>query len=297
MIEFFRKLFKQPKKPLESIQTAPLSEEQLEAVTAEVIRFEPPQLIVGTGQSVGKQREHNEDSLFVMNTILSGNGNSIPMGLFIVADGMGGHQNGEVASGVAVRSMASYLTRKLFMPYMSVRQEIQNEPLQEVLQDAVREAQAAVHKLAPGGGTTLTAAFVMGEQTTIAHVGDSRAYFIYPDGRMNAVTRDHSLVRRLQELGQINEKEAAVHPQRNVLYRALGQGEPFDADINTHMLPHPGFLLICSDGLWGVVPEMEIFRIVTNAVTPSHACQELVQAANAAGGPDNITAVLVQYPI
>jgi protein phosphatase len=160
----------------------------------------------------------------------------------------------------------------------------------------VHEAQQAVIKLAPGGGTTLTAAFVMGDQVTIAHVGDSRAYFLYPDGRMQSITRDHSLVRRLQELGQITEKEAAVHPQRNVLYRAIGQGEPFDSDVNTHLLPRPGYLLICSDGLWGVVPDMDIFQIVTNAPNPSMACHSLVEAANAAGGPDNISVVIVQYP-
>jgi len=106
---------------------------------------------------------------------------------------------------------------------------------------------------------------------------------------------DHSLVRRLIELGQLTEEEAAVHPQRNVLYRALGQTEPFEPEINTMVLPHPGYLLICSDGLWGVVPEAEIFRIVMNAENPSLACHRLVEAANAAGGPDNISVVLLQY--
>lgn len=296
MIEFFRKLFGKPKKPIESIQTAPLSEEQLEAVTSEMYKFDPPQLIVGSGQSVGKQREHNEDCLFCLNVMLSGNGDSLPFGIFIVADGMGGHQHGEIASGVAVRAMSNYLVRKLYLPYFSLHPETQNEPLQEILQAGVREAQQAVMKLAPGGGTTLTAAFILGEQVNLAHVGDSRAYFIFPDGRMQAVTRDHSLVRRLQELGQITEKEASVHPQRNVLYRAIGQGEPFDSDVNTYLLPHPGFLLLCTDGLWGVISEMEIFDIVTSAPNPSAACHALVQAANDAGGPDNISVILIQYP-
>ena len=153
----------------------------------------------------------------------------------------------------------------------------------------------AVVRRAPGGGTTLTAALVLGEQVTIAHVGDSRAYFVYPDGRMQVITHDHSLVHQLVELGQLNEDEALSHPQRNVLYRAVGQSEPYRPDIDTYQLPHPGSLMICSDGLWSVVAENQVFRIIKNAANPSIACHELVKAANDAGGPDNISVVLVQF--
>ncbi len=162
------------------------------------------------------------------------------------------------------------------------------------MEKGMQEAQQAVVKRAPGGGTTLTATLILGEQVTVAHVGDTRAYFLYPDGRMHAITQDHSLVHRLVELGQINEDEASNHPQRNVLYRAIGQAEPYRPDIDTFQIPHPGSLLICSDGLWGVVPEADIFRIVKNSPNPSIACHELTKAANAAGGPDNISVVLVQ---
>lgn len=278
------------------VQTAPLVDEQLSLVEVSSTRYEPGQMLVGTGQSVGKQREHNEDTIFFLNSILAGNGDSLPFGIFIVADGMGGHEHGEIASSVAVRAVASYLVRRIYMPFIGIHPEAQGESMQELLQSSVHEAQQAVMKLAPGGGTTLTIAFVLGEQVTLAHVGDSRAYFIYSDGRIQAATRDHSLVRRLMELGQITEKEAAVHPQRNVLYRAIGQGEPFDADINTFLLPRPGFLLLCSDGLWGVVSDEDVQRIVSTAASPSEACRNLVDAANAAGGPDNISVVIVQIP-
>ena len=109
----------------------------------------------------------------------------------------------------------------------------------------------------------------MGDQVTIAHVGDSRAYFIYPDGKMHTITRDHSLVRRLIELGQLTEREAASHPQRNVLYRALGQGEPFEPDVSTHQFPRPGYLLVCSDGLWGVLSDEEILAIIQSSSDPT----------------------------
>jgi serine/threonine protein phosphatase PrpC len=163
------------------------------------------------------------------------------------------------------------------------------------MEQGIVEAQRAVLLNAPGGGTTLTAAMVIGDQITLSHVGDSRAYFIFPDGRIESITQDHSLVRRLQDLGQIDEKEASIHPQRNVLYRALGQREPFRPDIVTLTLPHPGYILLCSDGLWGSVPDMEILRIIYAAENPAVACHNLVEAANQAGGPDNISAILVQY--
>jgi protein phosphatase len=130
----------------------------------------------------------------------------------------------------------------------------------------------------------------------ISHVGDSRAYAIYPDGSIKVLTRDHSLVKRLEELGQITSEEAALHPQRNVLYRALGQNEPFEPDNNSHPLPRGGLLMLCSDGMWGTIPAPEISRIVLETSNPELACQKLVNASNAAGGPDNISVVLVKIP-
>lgn len=296
MLRFLRKIFGVGKVDPTDIKTAPLSDEQVKAVSIKQVEYEPAQLVVGVGSSVGKQREHNEDTMFAMSVTLAGTSEGVPFGIFIVADGMGGHQNGEVASGIATRIMASYLVQKIYYPFLNTVSEDQGESFQEILQHGVSEAQHAVIKQVPGGGTTLTTALVLGGQVTLAHVGDSRAYFIFPDGRMQSITRDHSLVKRLIELGQITEKEAVVHPQRNVLYRAIGQGEPFEPDVNTFPLPHPGYLMLCTDGLWGVLPDLDIYRIISNSPTPSMACHELIEAANAAGGPDNISVILVQYP-
>jgi protein phosphatase len=168
------------------------------------------------------------------------------------------------------------------------------ESFQEIMAAAVNEAQRIIQREAPGSGTTLTAALVLGQQVTIAHVGDSRAYFVYPDGRLEAVTRDHSLVQRLQELGHITAEEAENYPHRNVLYKALGQGDILEPEIFTLAFPQPSTLLICSDGLWGVVGEREIIRAINEAPNLQRACQNLVSAANAAGGPDNISVVLAQ---
>jgi len=295
LFSFVKKIFHGKKTTFSDVQTAPLSEEQLKAVSIAPVALRPLQLLVGSAQSIGKQRDHNEDSLFTLNAILADGTSELPFGIFMIADGMGGHQHGEIASGVAVRAFSHYMLSRLYLPFINLISESPGESIQELMETAVHESQQAVVRRAPGGGTTLTAALVLGEQVTIAHVGDSRAYFVYPDGRMQVITHDHSLVHRLVELGQLNEDEALSHPQRNVLYRAVGQSEPYRPDIDTYQLPHPGSLLICSDGLWSVVAENQVFRIIKNAANPSIACHELVKAANDAGGPDNISVVLVQF--
>ena len=295
-MEFFRKLFGGgPPKVHETATTAPLTEEQIQSILqGPNVQFDLQQLIAASGQSVGKQRELNEDSLLTLTTTLAGNSGGLPFGLYIVADGMGGHQYGEVASNAAVRVVAGYILRK-FQPYLfSLKPSPPDESLQEIMQAAVKEAQKTIQSEAPSSGTTLTAALVLGQQVTIAHVGDSRAYHIYSDGRAEVVTRDHSLVKRLEELGHISPDEAENYPHRNVLYRALGQGEILEADVFTVTFPQAGYLMLCSDGLWGVVADQDMFRIIKEAPTLQRACQNLVEAANAAGGPDNISVILAQ---
>lgn len=164
------------------------------------------------------------------------------------------------------------------------------------MKEGVLEAHRSILKQALGGGTTLTTVLLLGEQMTIAHVGDSRVYLFRENGSVEVMTRDHSLVKRLEELGQITADEAAVHPQRNVLYRALGQGEPFDPDLLSVSVPHNARILICSDGLWGQVPQKELAEIVWRHPSPDRACKEMIDLANASGGPDNISAILVKLP-
>ncbi len=302
MDKFFRWLFGNQKqqqavevKTQDAANTAPLTEQQLQSIISNHNpHFDLQQLIASCGQSVGKQRELNEDSLFALTATMAGNSGNLPFGLYIVADGMGGHQFGEVASNAAIRSVAGYIIKK-FHPFLfNIKPDTMEESFQEIMQAAVRDAQRAIQKEAPGSGTTLTAALIVGQQITIAHVGDSRAYFIHPDGRVEPITRDHSLVKRLEELGHITPEEAANYPHRNVLYRALGQGEILDPDIFTIGFPQPGYLMICSDGLWGVITEQDLIRAINEAPNLQRACQNLVNAANAAGGPDNISVILAQ---
>lgn len=294
---FFQKIFSQDKDSRQEQLTQPVDQDVIESMNImHYSGLQPPQFLASCGQSVGMQRDHNEDALFVLTTTLTSDHSNLPFGLYIVADGMGGHQHGEIASGIAIRSMSSYIVSKLLIPLLQVNPVFPEESLVEIMQEGVQESHKAITNQVPGGGTTLTAVLILGEQMILAHVGDSRAYSIDLDGNMNVLTRDHSLVKRLEELGQISHEEAANHPQRNVLYRALGQGEPFDPDIKNLQLPSSGYLLLCSDGLWGVIEEDEIRQVIHDSPTITQACKSLVDAANAAGGPDNITAILVRLP-
>lgn len=300
MADFFRKLFgtkeDTPKQEdADSATTAPLTDQQIKSILDnQNVKYDMKQLIASVGQSVGKQREHNEDSVLALTSTIAGGVESVPFGLYVVADGMGGHQFGEVASNAAIRIIGGNVARKFHSYLYHLPTQSLQESLQEVMESSIMEAHQYVQREAPGSGTTVTAALVLGQQMTIAHVGDSRAYAVYPDGRVETLTRDHSLVKRLEELGHLSKDEAESFPHRNVLIRALGQGETLEADIFTVPFPQGGYLLLCSDGLWGVVNDKDIFRIVREAPNLHRACQSLVEAANAAGGPDNITVALVQ---
>ena len=263
------------------------------AAAGKVIKLSPAQLNYGCCQSVGKQRDHNEDSLFALSSTFGGeNGNSV-FGLFIIADGMGGHQFGEVASSTAVHSVTNYILSK-YHAFFHQPGEVMDDSPQEIMQRAIQEAQKAVIEAAPGSGTTLTAILIIYNQIIVGHVGDSRAYKLSESSDLDAITHDHTLVKRLEELGQITSEEALIHPQRNILYQAIGQGEYLENDISSIHFPQPGYIILCSDGLWGVVSNQEIKQIINNSTTIQDACLELVSKANEYGGPDNISVIILQ---
>ena len=292
-MDFLKRIFgKRIASIASKIDTAPL--EKPSSYIYDQIR-QDRNVLVGIAQSTGLERSHNEDALFVMQGNSAGDQSLPSFGLFVVADGMGGHRAGEIASAISVRKVAHRITQDTILHLFDGGSSANIPPMQELVRKALEDANDAVVERVPGGGTTLTAALLLGQQVTIGHVGDSRAYLI-SEKEVRVITRDHSLVERLRELGQLSENEAANHPQRNVLYRAIGQGANLEVDVASYPIPHNAFMLVCSDGLWGVVPEVEIQRIVLGSTTPQVACEKLIQAANAAGGPDNITAVLIHFP-
>lgn len=293
MFNWFKRLFRKPPPP-EREKTAPLTDElDLEELEAPTTVF-PVQFQVGSALSPGRQRDHNEDALLVINTVMADNDREVPFGIFIVADGMGGHQHGEQASAIAARTLARFLLRQLYLGMLQVPPKVPEASLQELMQEGVLQANRTVVEAVPGGGSTLSAVVALGEQMLIGHVGDSRISLLYPERRVEVLTRDHSLVQRLVELDQLTPEEAAIHPQRSVLYRALGQEEGFAPDVLIRPFPPMATLLICSDGLWSVVPDQQILDIVLREPDLTQAAGALVEAANAAGGPDNISVILVR---
>lgn len=242
-------------------------------------------------------RGNNEDAAMTMLTSTEVTGNPPVIAVLMVADGMGGHQDGEYASSIAVRTVAQFVTNEVILPQLEAQESrsADQKTIPEVLSDAMSAANSSVQANVPGGGTTATCAVVRGDLAYLAHVGDSRAY-LFTDGNLELITRDHLLVRRLQELGQLTAQEADTHPQRNVLYRAIGQTDTLEIDAATRRLPPSSRLLLCSDGLWGVVAEDRIAGILAACVDPQEACDQLIAEANASGGTDNITAVLLQMP-
>ncbi|MET0615963.1 MAG: Stp1/IreP family PP2C-type Ser/Thr phosphatase [Thermoleophilaceae bacterium] len=220
---------------------------------------------------VGRQRSANEDSLVVRPP------------LFAVADGMGGAKAGEVASAVAVEAVE--------------RARESGEPAEAQLAGIVRDANRRIYDLAVadesrrGMGTTLTLAKVHGNEVSLAHVGDSRAYRMR-DGELAQLTRDHSLVAELERSGQITPEAAEHHPQRSIITRALGP-EP-DVEVDTYTLAgrDGDVFLICSDGLTSMISDDEVTSILRSAPSLDDAAEALVRAANQSGGKDNITVIL-----
>jgi serine/threonine protein phosphatase PrpC len=252
-----------------------------------------PNIHYQTAQSVGLTRTHNEDALSAFcATVLSSEAH-FSFGLFIIADGMGGHLNGEVASDLAVQNTNAGLMRTVFDPLRLGQKNMPDADISEALEKAVMTAHEAVLKQVSGGGTTLTVALVLNQTLYVAHVGDSRLYLASPHLGFAPLTKDHSVVQRLTELGQITEKEAQDHPSRNVLFRAIGQQEGFKIDITQHALQECTQLLLCSDGLWGLVKERKLASALNLTARDPLVAQKLVDLANNKGGTDNISVILV----
>jgi PPM family protein phosphatase len=236
-----------------------------------------PLLDAGAATDTGRVRAGNEDAYLVAAPV------------FAVADGMGGHRGGEVASRIAVEELRGRVAA------------LAAAADGEALDEAVREAGRAILRAADadaamrGMATTCTVALVRGGTARVAHVGDSRAYR-WRDGRVVQLTEDHSVVALLVREGSLSAEEAAVHPARNVVFRALGLDPDVEVDAVEALLLAGDRLLLCSDGLTNMIDDDEIERVLGSVEGAQAAAEVLVGMANAAGGTDNITVVVVDVP-
>jgi protein phosphatase len=247
---------------------------------------------VGWSLDKGVTREKNEDSLAAVTLNQASETASQAIGVYAVADGMGGEQAGEVASKLAVRTAV----RQLMGEVAETGEDIP-ENYRRWLESAVALANLVVRKKAyednKNMGTTLVMAVVVGNDVHIANVGDSRAYLISPTD-IRQITHDQSLVQGLVDNGTITPEQAANYPRRNILTQAVGSQDEVTVDLFNETLEDDASLLLCSDGLWDTLGDDEIIHIVRAASTPNAACQSLVNACNAKGSRDNIAAVLVR---
>jgi len=234
---------------------------------------------------VGMDRANNEDYFLV----------NLPKNLFIVADGMGGHNAGEVASLNATEAVNDHLTPEILAEIKGDKIKINDE-----LNDCLYIANQKVLDLAEnnesyqGMGCTLVVALVERGALHMGHVGDTRAYLCDENG-INLLTTDHSKVMELVEAGQMTLEEARQSPLKNELSQAIGSPLPIIPDYNFTALKNGDKVLLCSDGLWDMLADEEICRIVNQAQPAKSICEELVKKANDAGGHDNITVVVFEY--
>lgn len=258
----------------------------------------PISLAVGARSDVGRARPVNEDTIYA-GEFRTEDG-TIGF-LLLVADGMGGAQAGEVASGMASATLKELLTEAL-----SAGLPVEDEGWHTVLRQAVAEANRRIYDHAQadparrGMGTTITVAVVAGKRAHLAHVGDSRAYLLNRSGVNGEggtwlqLTTDHTIVARLADIGQITHEEARVHPQRHMLYRSLGTDPTTDIDTVSQALAPGDVLLLCSDGLVNYVEDAELARIVLDEPGVSRPAEQLVALANERGGNDNISVVIAR---
>jgi PPM family protein phosphatase len=230
---------------------------------------------VGARSDIGRARVRNEDSYLVKEP------------LFAVADGMGGHKGGDVASSLALQTIDAAATA----------------PEQEDLERLVEQIKEANHRVLERGetdkdlrgmGTTVTALLTADGKAHVVHVGDSRAYRLR-DGTFQQLTEDHTLVQRMVREGKLTEEEAAHHPQRSVLTRALGVDMDIPIDQLTLDVQEGDRVLLCTDGLTSMVGRERIQEILEGEAEPQAACERLIDAANRAGGDDNITVIVVDF--
>ena len=248
--------------------------------------------LVGRRTHPGLIRDGNEDGLLCLTLSRTMRNISQPIGLFVVADGMGGHATGDLASSLTIQTIV-----QKSCPQIAQLQNLSSEEYTVWIKGTIQEANQAVYEARQKEGTdmgsTLVCALIQGSQAFLAHVGDSRIYLIR-EGSIQQLTNDHSLVQQLVAMGQIKPDEARTHPQRNVILRSLGERPEVEVDIFLQDLLPGDRLLLCSDGLSGMLDDQKMQIIIQESQSPQVACDYLVDAANLAGGEDNISVILVE---
>lgn len=241
---------------------------------------------IGVKTDIGIIRDNNQDSYYVFS--------SEDYPLFIIADGMGGHKAGEIASKMAIEIISNNLKNYL------INSSVENKKIEDGIRKSIDEANKEIYKKSKedekysGMGTTVTLAYVINDRIFIGHVGDSRAYLLR-NGVLSQLTQDHSLVEELIRNGSISKEEAKHHPQRNIITRAVGTSGDIKADVILEKKHKDDILLLCTDGLTNMVDEIQIRDSLIMNEDIQKACEDLVKLSNDRGGFDNITVIAAKF--
>ena len=251
----------------------------------------------GFQSHVGQIREVNEDSVMTLTMANMFEGNhAAAIGVFAVSDGIGGHEAGEVASRQAIEVLAAGILDRVFKFAVSGKDKFRDNYLQESLEKAVhkanREVLNAKHRSGNDMGATLTAVLIHRNKAIIANVGDSRTY-LWRNAELEQITNDHSLVASLIKAGELSPEDIYTHEQKGVIYRSLGNKPQLEVDTFTLLLRPEDYLILCCDGVWEMIRDEGIEAVLAATDDPQLACDEMVRRANAAGGEDNISVVIV----
>ncbi len=250
---------------------------------------------VGVGWNRGIQRKNkpNEDGVAAIQGTCTYRNHIVPFDLFLVADGMGGHADGQEASRTAIK-----LITQMVLQNIMLSDDLTDSSFTDVLVDGVQQANQAIWKRnreqGSDMGTTITAALVVGTKAYVVNVGDSRTYLYRPLCGLSAITRDHSLVARLVANGVLSPEEAYTYPGRNVIERSLGNNQGVKVDSFLVDLRKGDWLLLCSDGLWEMVRDHQIERIMKSGDNPERISDMLIQAALKGGGADNVSVIVAR---
>ena len=256
----------------------------------------PIKVEIGKATHKGMVRTHNEDSLISLVFPFSEGSEQRFLGFYAIADGLGGYEGGEVASSLALRMLAENIGKSLLLPRLKGETHGLNQELAlQVLTEGVETANNEVYTQGKGSnmGTTLAAVLLLNKTAYIANVGDSRVYLL-DGGQIRQITKDHSLVAKLVEVGEITPEEIYTHPRRNIITRYMGMQQDIEVDLFAEVLKPNTSLILCSDGLWEMVRDNEIKDIVLKADNAQTASKKLVEVANRNGGVDNISVVVVK---
>jgi serine/threonine protein phosphatase PrpC len=259
-------------------------------------------LVAGAATDVGRSRSggHNEDSAVTLILDRFFDDSARPLGLFVLADGMGGHARGDRASRLVANNLTFAVLRQLAMPQLGTLTDtpLDEDTLASLLREAVKDANNALcsanQESDLDAGSTLVAALIAGETAHIANAGDSRCYAYDADAGLRRLTIDHSLVQQLVNGGLISPDDVYTHPERNKVIRSLGDDPDLPVDLFVQQLKPGMRLLLCCDGLWEMVRDPQIEQILREAPDAQAAADALITAANDGGGDDNVTVIVVE---